>query len=154
MNIKVLYHSSTGNTEKVAKAIAQALNVTAEQIGEDTAIQGPVDLLLIGDGIYAGKPNKHTVALIDRLTPDVVRRAAAFGTFGGQDAIGMDLTDRLKARSIDIACPPFTCRGKSWWFMNRANPSDEDLANARAFAQKALDAVKEHGKIELTDENR
>ena len=34
MNIKVMYHTINGNTGKVAEAIAGALGVKAERIGE------------------------------------------------------------------------------------------------------------------------
>ena len=51
MNIKVMYHSSTGNTEKLAKAIADTVNAKAEPIGSSAAtISKPIDLLFIGDG--------------------------------------------------------------------------------------------------------
>ena len=62
MNIRVIYHSSqSGNTEKLAKAIAEVLDVKAERIGKDNiSFFQPVDLLFVGDGIYWAKPHKIT----------------------------------------------------------------------------------------------
>lgn len=55
MNIRVMYHSQTGNTRKLAESMAGALGVTAEKIA-DSSIVEPVDMLFIGDGVYAGGP--------------------------------------------------------------------------------------------------
>ena len=75
MNIRVIYHSSTGNTEKLARAIADTLNVEAEPLGEDPiSFSEPVDLLFIGDGIYFGKANKRTRSFIDRLDAKMIKK--------------------------------------------------------------------------------
>ena len=39
MNIKVVYHSESGSTKKVAEAIAAAVDVSAEPITEDMKIE-------------------------------------------------------------------------------------------------------------------
>lgn len=64
MKIKVMYHSSTGNTRKVSEAIVSAANVSDVAITESYKLSEPVDLLFVGDGIYAAKMNKNTKAFI------------------------------------------------------------------------------------------
>lgn len=138
MDIKVMYHSSTGNTKKLADAIAASFNISAEAIDESTpASTCKADLLFIGDGIYAGKPNKHTVAFIEGLDPLLVKNAAVFATYGGQDSIGRDIQQLLKNRGINVLEPAFACKGKSWWLINRKHPSAADLDNLREFVKSA-----------------
>lgn len=136
MNIQVWYHSSTGNTEKLARAMADAVGVEARAIGDGPPVlDGPVDLLLLGDGIYAGKPNRRTVAMIEGLTPAGVKNVAVFGTYGGSDKIGADLQARLRARGLKVVGEPFVRKGQSWALMNRGRPNEEDLRAAAAFAK-------------------
>lgn len=141
MNIKVLYHSSTGNTKKLARAIAAAAGTDALPIGgEPRTINAPVDLLFIGDGIYAGKPNKDTIALIDSLDPATIKHAAVFATCGGQTKIGDILRGLLEQKGIKVI-DSFTCKGQSWFFLNRHHPGREELTAASDFARKAIAKV-------------
>jgi flavodoxin len=51
MDIKVLYHSTTGNTKKVAEAIAAEAGVIAQPLTEASGSTS-TDILFIGDGVY------------------------------------------------------------------------------------------------------
>lgn len=143
MNIKVIYHSMTGNTEKLALAIADELGVKAENAKEvDMASLCDVDLLFIGDGIYAGKAGKVTLKLIERLDGKKVKNAAVFATYGGQDKIGPDLIGLLKHRRINVIGDAYMCRGKSWLFINSKHPSADELIAVREFAKTTLAVAK------------
>ena len=52
MNIKIVYHSQTGNTKKLAQAISEEMGVPAEEITSKPEISG-VDLLFVGGCIHA-----------------------------------------------------------------------------------------------------
>jgi flavodoxin len=144
MNIKVIYHSSTGNTEKLARAIAGALNITAEPIGkEPVSFSEPVDLLFIGDGVYFGKANKWTASLIDQLDPKMVKNVAVFATYGGQFKIGADIKELLQNKGLKVVGEPFTCKGQSWLFLNRNHPNEADISKVREYAKNAV--VKTNG---------
>lgn len=139
MNIKVVYHSSTGNTEKLACAIAEALNTIAEPIGkEQISFSDPVDLLFIGDGIYFGKANKRILTFIDRLDPKMIRNVAVFATYGGQVKIGTDIKKLLQNKSLKVVGEPFTCKGQSWLFLNHSHPNETDIKKAREFAYNTV----------------
>jgi hypothetical protein len=79
MVIRVLYHTQTGNTEKVAIAIAEAMGVQAEAITEGTTV-GMTDLLFIGDGMYGGKPAAVSQRLLAGVAGCNVRLAAVLET--------------------------------------------------------------------------
>lgn len=136
MNIKVMYHSSTGNTAKIACAIADTLNVKAEPVGEEPiSFSSPIDLLFIGDGVYFGKANKKTISFINRLDPNIVKNVAVFATYGGQADIGANIQKLLRDKGLKVVGEPFTCKGKAWGFLNRKHPNEADLSIAREYAK-------------------
>jgi len=132
-----------GNTEKVAKAIAERMNVTAEKIDKKSklSITEPIDLLLIGDGIYWAKPHKSTREFIGRLDPKNVKNAAAFGTYGNQFKIGDDIKVLLEKRGITVVGTPFTCKGASIGSKNAGHPNENDLQAACDFAENIVKMI-------------
>ena len=137
MNIKVMYHTTTGNTEKVAEAMAEALGVKAEKIDE-RAIVDPIDMLFIGDGVYAGKPDASTVNFIKSLDGSMVKNAAVFGTYGGQKKAIEIMKELLKEQGIKVSAEGFGCRGKCWSIINRRHPSVEELSAAKEYAKSIV----------------
>lgn len=142
MKIRVMYFSLTGNTKKLAKAIAAALNVEAEPITKKQApLSEPVDLLFIGGAINCGRPNKRVADFIARLNPDMVKNTAVFATFGGMSKIGADLQKLLQDRGLKTAGEPFITKGQSWLVFNRHRPNETDLSKAAKFAQKIVGEI-------------
>ena len=143
MNIKVMYHSSTGNTKKLAHIIADSMHTEAEPIGEASgSFTQPVDILFIGDGIYAGKPNKKTIAFIESLNPEMVKHAAVFATYGGQAKIGKDIKSLLEKQGIKMLGEPFACKGQAWFFMNRHHPDSSDVDRTKHFAESIRSKIE------------
>lgn len=136
MNIQVMYHSSTGNTKKLAEAIADTLQVEAVPIGKTAeSLFQTIDVLFIGDGIYFGKMHKETMDFLLRLSPDIVKNVAIFSTYGGQDKVGTDISNLMQKRGFTVVGKPFSCKGKAWGFLNRKHPSKLDLENACTYAK-------------------
>jgi flavodoxin len=135
MNIRVVYHSGyKGNTKKVATVIAETLGVRAEQMGnEKIEFSESVDLLLIGSGVYFGKPHKKAMALIKELNPSTVKNAAVFGTYGNLSNVGEQIANLLQAQGINVLCEPFVCKGASIGTDNKGHPNVTDLENAKEF---------------------
>ena len=118
------------------------MNKTAQPIVKDMhAISEPTDLLFKGDDIYFGKPHKNTIAFIDRLNAQMVKNVAVFGTYGGQEKIGADIQQMLRAKGINVISEVFVSPAQSWVFMNRNRPNDEDVKKASAFANRAARKV-------------
>ncbi len=134
MNIKVLYHSTTGNTAKLARTIAETLKVKAERIEDSTSFSKNVDLLFIGDGVYFGKPNKKTRSFIAKLDPKMVKNVAVFASCGGQKTIGADISRLLQEKGIRVISEPFVCKGQSWLVLNRNHPNPGELDQVREYA--------------------
>lgn len=142
MIISLKYHSTTGNTKKIAEAISEAINVPAQPILGNNTIDS-ADLLFIGDGVYGGKASTDTLNFIKTLSPDKVKNAAVFGTFGGQKKAIVGMKDLLKSRGINVIDESFGCKGKAWFFLNRKHPDMQELAAAREFAQNVVKKVQE-----------
>ncbi len=141
MKIKIIYHSRTGNTKKVAEAISEAINVIAEPIPEK-GLDEPVDLLFIGNGIYMGKADMTIENFIKTLNRDMVKNAAVFGTFGGQNKAIEMMKELLEKQGIHVMDESFGCRGKAWLVLNRQHPDLQDLNNAKEFAKFVIGKIK------------
>ena len=139
MKIKVVYHSSTGNTEKLACAIADMLNTKAEHIGkDDISFSDEVDLLFIGDGIYWNGAHRKTKKFIAKLDPKMIKNAAVFGTYGNQFKIGDILKSLLTEKGINVVGAPFTCQGKSVGTKNQGHPDENDIKMACEYANSVI----------------
>lgn len=141
MNIKVAYHSSTGNTKKLATAISNEVGVKAESIEDITNFSDSVDLLFIGDGVYFGKPKKLVIDFISKLNPEIVKNVAVFATCGGQEKIRNDIKQLLENQGLNIINDPFVCKGQSWLIMNRKQPNEDDLKRVSQFAKNTVSKV-------------
>ena len=139
MNIRIVYHSSTGNTEKLAQAIADMLNIKAEHIGkDDISFVDETDILFIGDGIYWNSMHNKTKKFISQLDSSKIRNAVVFGTYGNQTKIGDILKDSLVSKGINVIGTPFTCKGASVGTKNQGHPDDNDLAMVCDYAREIL----------------
>ena len=137
MNIRVVYHSGyKGNTKKVADAIAENFDVSAERVGKDKVeFAEPVDLLFIGSGVYFDKPHKKVSAFINEVNAAIIKNSAVFGTYGNQSNIGEQLKTLVKEHGINVLGEPFVCKGASVGTDNKGHPNGEDLEHAKAFAE-------------------
>lgn len=136
MKAAVVYFSRTGNTKKVAEAMAQAIGCEATAIA-DFDTHTAYDLLLVGGAVYGGKLDPAMTEFLGALNGAKIGRAVAFSTyFMGEAAIGM-MKNMLKERSIAVDGRSFCCKGK-FLFMHKKFPGEADLAEAQRFALTLL----------------
>lgn len=135
MNIKVVYHSSTGNTRKLAEAIAEAMSCRAEELDQnDILLSSAVDLMFIGDGTYYGHPDANTVLFISSLNPSIVKKVALFTTCGDKSSIGESLKGLVVQQGLSLVGEPFVCKGEAWGRINKRRPNKTDVENAQEYA--------------------
>jgi len=134
MKAAVRYYSKTGNSKKLAEAIAAALGVTAETV--DRPLEEDAEVLFLCNSVYwAGVDgrvkaflkapgarvgtlvNVSTAALIASTYPQMVSLAAEAG--------------------LTLSPREFHCRG-SFKGLHRGCPTEEDLRRAAAFAESFL----------------
>lgn len=139
VNIKILYNTMTGNTKKVAEAIAEGLGLEAEKITKETDISD-VDLLFIGEGNYAGGGRKSTSLFISKLDKTKVKNIAVFGTYARVSAVNKMKRD-LEKQGFNVLDETFQCRGKAWKVIYKSHPNEEDLNNAKKFGKAIVDKL-------------
>ncbi len=136
-----------GNTEKIAKAMAEVLNADITKLSEVKAnILNHYDLIGFGSGIYYGKHSEELLNFIDRLDNQKGKMAFVFST-SGIDIIPMIndfnkfLQKRLLKKGFKII-GKFNCRGwdtyplivKPFGGINKNRPNKKDKESAKRFA--------------------
>ena len=145
MKILIIYKSYHRlNTEKVAKAMGEAVGATVVKV-EDARIEdlAGYDLIGFGSGIYAGRPHKSLLTLIEKMTP-TNKKAFLFSTSGEPKKEYHRLPrEKLTAKGYQIV-GEFQCPGQSGFlgftFTNKGHPDEKDLQDARAFAKSLVPA--------------
>lgn len=138
--MKVMYYSRSGNTKKIADAIAQSLNETAEAVPPAYPLEN-VKLLFLGSGLYAGKIDNKMRNFINTLNISRVKNVALFSTSGGQDTAIREMKSLLEQKGINVIDQSFICKGKSFIFIARKHPSREDLKDAQNFARSVIEKM-------------
>ena len=160
MNVLVLYDSVFGNTEKIARAIAEALLASLPdgslvELRQPRQVIPPQlegrDLLVIGSPTRGFRPTEDLAALLDRLAPKALRgsRVAAFDTrfkadeqkslvtrfvvkTGGYAA--KRIADRLQKAGATLVAPP-----EGFYVADIEGPLNTgELERAAAWAQNLL----------------
>ncbi len=145
MKTWVLYYSRGGNTKKIADAIAEELKefgvLKSEQIPPAYPPEN-VQLLFLGTGIYAGKPDSKMVEFIRTLNSNRVKNAVVFGTTGSQNNAVETVKALLREKGINVIDETFLCKGKYFIFFNRKKPDSDDIKAAKTFARKIYNSIK------------
>jgi flavodoxin len=130
----VLYYSLTGNTKKMATAIARELGVEAKSIRTETAV--PKDeLLFLGSGSYGDKPGEVMAKFIEK-NDFAGRKVALFGTSGkGEGKEVESMAEALVQKGATIVGSYHT-KGKSFVIVNIGHPNKDELEGAKVFARK------------------
>jgi flavodoxin len=136
MNIKVFYYSKTGNTKKVAEAMAAAAGCEALPVDKAHPTV-EADLLLIGGAIYAKDIHSELRRFIDSLDSRKIKRAAVFCTSVMEKKAIAIMKSLLEAKGISVEKESFSCNGKFLW-KNPGHPNNEDLDQAKEFVARML----------------
>ena len=78
MKVAVRYYTKTGNTKKLAEAIAEA--VGAEALSLNTPIEEPVDILFLGNSYYAFSIDPEVRNFVRSLDSSKIGRIVNFGS--------------------------------------------------------------------------
>lgn len=132
MKVAVRYYTKTGNTKRLAEAVAKAVGVEALPLS--SPIEAPVDILFLGNSYYAFSIDPEVRAFIRSLSKDKVGRIVNFGSA----AMLNSTWKKVKAEADKIGIPmekrEFHCKGE-FKGLHKGRPNSEDLAAAAAFAK-------------------
>jgi len=136
-----------GNTERVAKVIANILDADLLQVEQaDASMLKQYDLIGFGSGIYFGKHHKILLDFADRLPVLRNKKAFIFSTSGLRKIrfihnFDKPLKEKLQRKGFEII-GEFSCRGfdtyratKLVGGINKGRPDATDLKQAEDFAR-------------------
>ncbi len=135
MKIAVRYYTKTGNTKKLAEAIAAALETEALPISEP--VSEPVDILLLGNSYYAFSIDPEVRKFVRSLDKNKVGKIVNFGSA----AMLNSTYKKVKAEADKVGIPmlekEFHCRGE-FKGIHKGRPNEEDLKAAAEFAKSLV----------------
>lgn len=137
MKTMVRYYTRSGNTQKLAASIADAVGVNAESI--DVPLAEKADILFLGCSYYAFDMDPAVKAFL-AANKDHIGKIVCFGTSAMMRSMKKPLCKVANNYGITVAEDEFHCRGE-FKFANKGRPNAEDLKNAAAFAQKVVGHV-------------
>ena len=136
MKYAVRYYTKTGNTKRLADAIAKTLGVEALPISEP--VSEPVDILFLGNSYYAFSIDPAVRSFVLSLDKNTVGKIVNFGSA----AMLNSTYKKVKAEADKIGVPmetrEFHCRGE-FKGVHKGRPNAEDLHAAADFAKSFLD---------------
>lgn len=136
MKAAVRYYTKTGNTKRLAQAVASA--VGAEALPISSPITGKVDILFLGNSYYAFTIDPEVRKFIQSLDKDKVGRIVNFGSA----AMLNSTFKKVKAEAAKVGIPmddrEFHCKGE-FKGIHKGRPNEDDL---KAAAKFAADIVK------------
>ena len=143
MKVEVIYCSKTGNTRKVAEAIAEVLEAKAKSVSEEIDFRD-CDLICVGTGVHAARPEGGMTSFLKSLEKLKGKKGAVFGTYGFLTGFLNTLESLLKEKDVEVV-GKWGCKGQLGAF-NRGRPNEKDLENAREFAKTLKSKLTEGSK--------
>ncbi len=135
MKIQIVYHSDTGNTKKLALAIAEELGIPAEEMTENPAVRD-VDLLFVGGSWRAFNLEANCKKFLKSLEAGSAKNVALFSTSAMGKGISKFAEKLLRGKGIAIY--PEECNKKGGGDKTGKLPNDQDAQDAKEFAKKAV----------------
>ena len=133
MTYAVRYYTKTGNTKKLAEAIANELGVEALPISEQ--INEKVDILFLGNSYYAFSIDPEERDFVRSLDKNKVGAIVNFGSA----AMLNSTFKKVKAEADKVGIPmmdkEFHCKGE-FKGLHKGRPNSDDLKDAAKFAHE------------------
>lgn len=133
MTYAVRYYTKTGNTKRLAEAIAKELGVEALPISE--AIEEPVDILFLGNSYYAFNIDPEVKAFVGSLDKNKVGKIVNFGSA----AMLNSTYKKVKAEADKVGIPmdekEFHCKGE-FKGIHKGRPNQDDIDAAGQFVKQ------------------
>ena len=135
MKVAVRYYTKTGNTRRLAEAIANAAGVEALPIS--TPVTEPVDVLFLGNSYYAFSIDPEVRNFVRALDKNKVKRIVNFGSA----AMLNSTYKKVKAEADRVGIPmdehEFHCKGE-FKGIHKGKPDEGDLKAAAEFARQII----------------
>ena len=135
MKTAVRYYTKTGNTKRLAEAVAEAAGVEALPIS--VPVEEPVDILFLGNSYYAFSIDPEVKAFIASLDKTKVGRIVNFGSAALLNSTWKKVKAEADKAGINMDEREFHCKGE-FKGTHKGRPNEDDLKAAKEFAAKII----------------
>ncbi len=136
MKIAVRYYTKTGNTERLAKAVAEAVGVKAEPIS--VPVDEEVDILFLGNSYYAFSIDPEVRDFIGSLDKSKVGKIVNFGSAAMLNSTWKKVKAEADKAGIPMDNREFHCKGE-FKGLHKGRPNADVIKAAADFAKKIAD---------------
>ena len=131
MTYAVRFYTKTGNTKRLAEAIAKELGVEALPL--PAPITEAVDILFLGNSYYAFTIDPEVRAFIASLSKDKVGKIVNFGSAALLNSTWKKVKAEAAKVGIQMDEKEFHCKGE-FKMLHKGKPDADDLRAAQEFA--------------------
>jgi len=135
MKIAVRYYTKTGNTKRLAEAVAEAVGTVALPIS--TPVDEPADILFLGNSYYAFSIDPEVRDFIRSLDSSKVGRIVNFGSAAMLNSTWKKVKAEADKAGIAMDEREFHCKGE-FKGIHKGRPNADDLAAAAKFAKSII----------------
>lgn len=134
MNIAVRYYTRSGNTKKLAEAVAEAVSVTAKEVTEP--LTEKADILFLGCSYYAFDVDEAVKKFITDNKSNI-GKIVCFGTSAMMKSVKKPISKLANDLGLCVAEEEFHCRG-AFGPLHKGRPNEKDLEEIAGFAKKTV----------------
>ena len=138
MKTAVRYYTKTGNTKRLAEAVAKAIG--AEALPLSAPIEEPVDILFLGNSYYAFSIDPEVREYIRKLDKSKVGRIVNFGSAAMLNSTYKKVKAEADKMGIPVDEREFHCKGE-FKGLHKGRPDAGDLAAAAEFAKSIMQQI-------------
>ncbi len=135
MKTAVRYYTKTGNTKRLAEAVAKAIG--AEALPLSSPVEEPVDILFLGNSYYAFSIDPEVREFIRKLDRNKVGRIVNFGSAAMLNSTYKKVKAEADKADIPMDEREFHCRGE-FKGIHKGRPNAADLVAAAEFAKTII----------------
>ena len=135
MKIAVRYYTKTGNTKRLAEAVAKAVGTEAQPVS--VPVTEPVDILFLGNSYYAFSIDPEVRSFIRGLDKSKIGRIVNFGSAAMLNSTYKKVKAEADKAGIPMDEREFHCKGE-FKGVHKGKPDESDLKSVAEFAKKIV----------------
>ena len=136
MKVAVRYYIKTGNTKRLAEAVANAVGVEALPVS--VPVEEAVDILFLGNSYYAFSIDPEVRSFIRGLDKNKVGKIVNFGSAAMLNSTYKNVRAEADKVGVPMDEREFHCKGE-FKGVHKGKPDEKDLKAAAEFARKIVE---------------
>ncbi|MBO6093642.1 MAG: flavodoxin [Oscillospiraceae bacterium] len=136
MKAAVRYYTKTGNTKRLAEAVAEA--VGAEALPISVSVDEPVDILFLGNSYYAFSIDPEVRKFVSALDKNKVGKIVNFGSAAMLNSTWKKVKAEADKVGISMDEREFHCKGE-FKGIHKGKPDEKDMKAAAEFARSIIE---------------